>query len=60
MQTNVFTNQIQIEWMCYNCFVFMVRERMKDDLACATNNNGFIWLLVLCRNGASGVADGML
>ena len=53
-----FTNQIQTEWMCYNCFVSWCVSGSKALLACIWHEEQFYTAGVVLRNGAGDLADG--
>ena len=52
-----FTNQVQTEWMCYNCF-FMVHEWIKGSLR--WHEEQFYTVGPVLWNDAGGLADGKL
>ena len=54
----VFTNQIQTEWMCYNCFVLWCVSGSKVPLACVWHEEIFYTAGPVSRNSAGGLADG--
>ena len=53
-----FTNQIQTEWMCYNCFVLWCMSGSKVPLACVWHEERFYTAGPVPRNGAGELADG--
>ena len=53
-----FTNQIQTEWMCYNCFVLWCVSGSKAPLACVWHEEQFYTAGPVLRNGAGDLADG--
>ena len=55
-----FTNQIQTEWICYNCFVLWCVSGSKAPLACVWHEERFYTAGPLLRNSAGGLADGKL
>ena len=54
----VFTNQIQTEWMCYNCFVLWCVSGLKVPLACVWHKEQFCTVGPVLWNSAGGLADG--
>ena len=53
-----FTNQIQTEWMCYNCFVLWRVSWSKVPLACVWHEEWFYTAGPVPWNSAGGLADG--
>ena len=53
-----FTNQIQTEWMCYNCFVLWCMSGSNAPLACVWREERFYTAGPVPRNSAGGLADG--
>ena len=53
-----FTNQIQTEWMCYNCFVLWCVSGSKAPLAFVWHKERFYTAGPVLRNSAGGLADG--
>ena len=53
-----FINQIQTEWMCYNCFVLWCVSESKVPLACIWHEEQFYTADRVLWNGAGGLADG--
>ena len=53
-----FTNQIEMKWMCYNCFVLWCVSRSKVPLACVWHEEQFYTSGPVLRNCAGGLADG--
>ena len=53
-----FTNQIQTELMCYNCFVLWCVSGSKAPLACVWHEERFYTVGPVLRNGAGELADG--
>ena len=54
----MFTNQIQTEWMCYNCFVLWYVSGSKVPLACVWHEERFYTAGLVPQNGAGDLADG--
>ena len=52
----VFTNQTQIQWMCYNCFVLWCMSRWKLPLACIWHKEQFFTAGRMLQNSAGGLA----
>ena len=57
-QGRSFTNQIQTEWMCYNCFVLWCVSKSKMPLACVWHKERLYTAGPVPRNCADGLADG--
>ena len=53
-----FTNQIQTEWMCYNCFVLWCMSRSKAPLACVWHKEQFFTAVPMPQNSMGGLALG--
>ena len=53
-----FTNQIQTEWMCYNCFVLWCVSGSKALIACVWHEERFYTAGLVPRNGVDDLADG--
>ena len=53
-----FTNQIQTEWMCYNCFVLWCVSGSKAPLACVWHEERFYTAGPVPRNSVGDLADG--
>ena len=53
-----FTNQIQMKWMCYNCFVLWCVSESKVPLACVWHEERFYTTGPVPQNGARFLADG--
>ena len=53
----VFTNQIQTEWMYYNCFVLWCVSGWKALLACVWHEERFYTAGNVLWNGAGGLAE---
>ena len=53
-----FTNQIQTEWICYNCFVLWCMSGSKVPLACVWHEKRFYTAGPMLRNNAGGLSDG--
>ena len=53
-----FTNQIQTEWMCYNCFVLWCVSGSKVPLACVWHEEQFYTASAVPRNSVGDLADG--
>ena len=51
-------NQIQTEWMYYNCFVLWCISGSKAPLACAWHEERFYTAVSVLRNSVGGLADG--
>ena len=54
----VFTNEIQTEWICYNCFVLWCVSGSKVPLACVWHEERFYTAGPVLRNGMGSLADG--
>ena len=54
----MFTNQIQIEWMCYNYFVLWCVSGSKAPLACVWHEEQLYTAGPVPWNSAGGLADG--
>ena len=55
-----FTNQIQTEWMCNNCFVLWCVSGSKAPLACVWHEEQFYTAGPVPRNGVGDLAEGKL
>ena len=53
-----FTNHIQTEWMCYNCFVLWYVSGSKAPLACVSHEEQFYTVGPMPQNCAGFLADG--
>ena len=53
-----FTNQIQTEWMCYNCSVLWCVSGSKAPLACVWDEEQFYTAGPVLQNSAGGLANG--
>ena len=54
----MFIDQINIEWMCYNCFILWCVSGSKASLACIWHEEQFYTAGPLLQNGTVGLADG--
>ena len=54
----MFTDQINIEWMCYNCFILWCVIGSKGSLACIWHEEQFYTAGPLLQNGTVGLTDG--
>ena len=54
----VFTNQIQTEWMYYNCFVLWCVSGSKASLSCVWHEERFYTVDPVSRNSAGVIANG--
>ena len=54
----MFTDQINIEWMCYNCFILWCVIGSKASLACIWHEEQFYTAGPLLQNGTVGLALG--
>ena len=54
----MFTDQIHIKWMCYNCFILWCVSGSKAPLACIWHEEQFCTAGPLLQNGTVGLADG--
>ena len=56
--TRAFTNTIQTEWMCYNCYVLWCMGKSKVPLVCVWHEKQFYTTGPVLWNGVGGLADG--